>query len=909
MLTNHYKTVSSDENLHPIFLNIKTAQDPIIEQELHQNSSLDPELNKGCLNRNFVMSELRTALNKKKSTAPGADQIHYDILKQLPNESMDTLLSLINSSWEQGTLPDSWKEATIIPILKPKKDSSLPASYRPISLTSALCKVMETMVTARLKFHLERKNSIGITQSGFRNHRSTIDQLARLETVIKNAFIGKGRKRQHVLAVFLDLEKAFDLMWTKGAIRQLIKKGIRNRMLVWIDNFLTGRKIRVRVGAEHAEHEIIDNGSPQGSVISPILFNVMIDTLYETLSQVGPDNPDDRVDLSQFADDSSIWHVHHDINVSHRVMQNALNKISIWQNEWGFKISPLKTEAVIFNRTHNTLKYLETEQQYVLKISEDKYRRIPHLTVNNQAIPYKKQARFLGMILDYKLTWSPHVKDLINRCRKDLNLMKLISGTCYGADKKALLMVYKALILSKIDYGCILYHNAAKSILAKLDVIQNTALKIATGAYKATRTAALEAETTVKPLKLRREEHTLKYWARSQPHGNRLPLNKLYRINTTNNLAQAANQASKRPISHFVLNAQSLLRETGLEGCKIQPYQTYIPYYTNEIEGSLELHHTIPNKKVDPTGCLVQANKIINKKWSKHFQIYTDGSKNPETGSTAAAFHIPEVNYTRQFKLNPNLTVFTSELIAIEKALEFNLLQTVYKQTVILTDSMSAIQALNSGQSKTRPDKIHKIKQLISITIKKGKEINIEWVPSHVGIPGNERADAAATAAHIEGESDITLPTPKEIYAVINEKSKLKWQKQWLEVPQSNFLRCNCHQLPAKCEMYHKDRRADKIITRLRLGKNGIKTNLINTGAIIDIDCFNCDEGVAEHPWHYFFECDAFIFEREELRATCIKHGIIADPYHLIFPPKDAQGEVYQAILNYVKATGYWEKI
>ncbi len=224
---------------------------------------------------------------------------------------------------------------------------------------------METMVTARLKFHLEMGNKIGDTQSGFRNHRSTIDQLARLETVIKNAFIGKGRKHQHVLAVFLDLEKAFDLMWTKGAIRQLIKKGITNRMLVWIDNFLTGRKIRVRVGAEHAEHEIIDNGSPQGSVISPILFNVMIDTLYETLSQEGPDDP---VDLSQFADDSSIWHVHHDIDVSLKVIQNALNKISIWQNEWGFKISPLKTEAVLFHRTSNTLKYLETEQQYELKI-------------------------------------------------------------------------------------------------------------------------------------------------------------------------------------------------------------------------------------------------------------------------------------------------------------------------------------------------------------------------------------------------------------------------------------------------------------------------------------------------------------------------------------------------------------
>ncbi len=227
----------------------------------------------------------------------------------------------------------------------------------------------------------------------------------------------------------------------------------------------------------------------------------------------------------------------------------------------------------------------------------------------------------------------------------------------------------------------------------------------------------------------------------------------------------------------------------GLEGCKFQPYKANIPHYVNEIEGSLELHNTIPNKRVDAAGCLVHAKEIINKKWSKHFQIYTDGSKSPETGSTAAAFYVPQYDYTRRFKLNPNLTVFTSELIAIEKALEFNRIQPRHKQTVILTDSMSAIQALNSGQSKTRPDKIHKIKRLISFSIEEGKEINIEWVPSHVGIPGNEKADAAATVAHINGEIDRTLPTPQEIYAVINEKIKQKWQSQWLEAPQSNLLR------------------------------------------------------------------------------------------------------------------------
>ncbi len=135
-------------------------------------------------------------------------------------------------------------------------------------------------------------------------------------------------------------------------------------MLVWIDNFLTGRKIRVRVGADHADHQIIENGSPQGSVISPILFNIMIDTLYETLSQ---SDPEDQVDHSQFADDSSIWHVHHNLNVSLGIMQNTLDKISVWQNEWGFKISPLKTEAVIFKKSCMKLRYLDAEQQYEIR--------------------------------------------------------------------------------------------------------------------------------------------------------------------------------------------------------------------------------------------------------------------------------------------------------------------------------------------------------------------------------------------------------------------------------------------------------------------------------------------------------------------------------------------------------------
>ena len=105
------------------------------------------------------------------------------MIKQLPEKEKFTVLKLMNKSWDEGKLPDQWKEATIIPFLKPNKDSNDPQSYRPISLTSAICKTMETMVNNRAKKILDKQ--ISDTQSGFRNNRSTIDQLTKLESAIK----------------------------------------------------------------------------------------------------------------------------------------------------------------------------------------------------------------------------------------------------------------------------------------------------------------------------------------------------------------------------------------------------------------------------------------------------------------------------------------------------------------------------------------------------------------------------------------------------------------------------------------------------------------------------------------------------------------------------------------------------
>ena len=113
-------------------------------------------------------------------------------LKHLPAKSLQALLDIFNDIWETGKFPESWGLSTIILVLKPGKDHTEPTNYRPIALTSCLCKTLERMINTRLVWYLESNNLISLVQSGFRSERSTNDNLIRLETFIRDAFIKKG---------------------------------------------------------------------------------------------------------------------------------------------------------------------------------------------------------------------------------------------------------------------------------------------------------------------------------------------------------------------------------------------------------------------------------------------------------------------------------------------------------------------------------------------------------------------------------------------------------------------------------------------------------------------------------------------------------------------------------------------
>ena len=161
------------------------------------------------------MTELKTAIEKSHNSAVGPDEIHYSFLKQIPQKSLELLLETYNNIWTGKQFPKSWKQAMIIPIPKPGKNTSYPENYRPIALTSCLCKTLERMVNHRLVWYLETNNLISNKQCGYKKKRGCIDHLTNLENYIRKGFI----KKEHIITIFFDLEKAYDTTRKFGIIK------------------------------------------------------------------------------------------------------------------------------------------------------------------------------------------------------------------------------------------------------------------------------------------------------------------------------------------------------------------------------------------------------------------------------------------------------------------------------------------------------------------------------------------------------------------------------------------------------------------------------------------------------------------------------------------------------------------
>jgi hypothetical protein len=288
--------------------------------------------------------------------------------------------------------------------------------------------------------------------------------------------------RGFTVAAFLDFEKAYDMLWRPGLLTKVKRLGIHGNMFSFIENFISERTFQVKVGAELSEAKILENGTPQGSIISPILFLIMINDMAEICPEV---------EHSLFADDSAVYKSGRNLSVLINDIQRALDLLTDWCDDWGLQISLKKSTIVIF--THR-IKY-----------------KVKPILYKGVSIKIEDKAKFLGMIFDKRLTWQSHIRYIADRCSARLNLMRSLAGTRWGASKTALLTVYRALIRSLLDYGAEALDSASQGALAKFDALQYRALKICCGAMHGTALEALQGECGELPLALRRRRQQLRY--------------------------------------------------------------------------------------------------------------------------------------------------------------------------------------------------------------------------------------------------------------------------------------------------------------------------------------------------------------------------------------------------------------
>ena len=456
-----------------------------------QNTTLDTQLNMlsfhstntEMYNSLFSMNELRTALGKCGNTSVGPDQIAYQFLKNLPESGLVTLLACLNQLWENNSYPSSWRESTIIPILKPSKLPSDPSSYRPISLTSCASKLLERMVNGRIRAYLESNHLLNEHQNGFRPGRSTTDSIVPLIDTVQRGL----RERHFTVAVFIDFKNAFDRVHKSGLLIKLHRMGIRGRMASFIKNFLKDRTINVRCGNTTSPSLKQDHGLPQGSVISPTLFLIMINDIFANTSE--------HIKYSLYADDVAFWCKHKSLDQAITTLQIALTQVEEWCNKWGLTVSTSKTVAVIFSKR--------------LKIHNHN-----NLIIYNKPIKYVSHFKYLGITIDKHLNFNEHFQDITQRCARRLNIMRCIAGREWGADRRTLLRIYTALIRPILDYNGFLYDDIASSQIDSLQQIQNNALRIITGAMRTTPIKNLHIEVNIPNLDRRRKYLLIRYFIR-----------------------------------------------------------------------------------------------------------------------------------------------------------------------------------------------------------------------------------------------------------------------------------------------------------------------------------------------------------------------------------------------------------
>jgi hypothetical protein len=387
--------------------------------------------------------DVRKQIRKLRAdAAPGPDGISPRLLKDIENCVAAPLSLIFQKSLNEGKVPKEWKKATVVPIFKKgqKKD---PSNYRPVSLTSVPCKMLESIIKEHMMNHLLMHSLLRDSQHGFLPGKSCASNLILTMDYLTKA-VDEGLP---VDLVYLDFSKAFDKVPHERLLVKVKAKGITGKVADWLEDWLKDRKQSVKVNGAESEESVVESGVPQGTILGPCLFNIHIDDI-----DVCAEN---LTEIKKFADDTKAYRTIRGMEDKEK-LQRALTNMCEWAVKWGMEFNTAKCKVMHIGTNNAHYQYLMNDEQLGTTDSE----------------------RDLGVIVEKSLKPSAQCKKAATKAKMVLNQ---ITKNFHYRDRRHFLNLYKQYVRPHLEFASPAWSPWAHTDIQMLEKVQEQALKRTTG--------------------------------------------------------------------------------------------------------------------------------------------------------------------------------------------------------------------------------------------------------------------------------------------------------------------------------------------------------------------------------------------------------------------------------------------
>ena len=391
--------------------------------------------------------------------SPGPDGLKPIVLKHLPPVAIGVLTGLYTAMIRLHYTPQRWQQVHVIFLPKDGKDSyEEKRSFRPISLMLFFVKALERLVQWNLEQITRPMHS---KQYAYRKGLCTENALSGVVDRVEKALSNK----KVALAVFLDIEGAFDNATTHAIQKGMEDHGADRDSTLWFVNFLKNRIASVR-GQEGSFK--LKKGTGQGGVLSPVVWNYIMDNFLALFDR-------GRTEAFAFADDGALIIIANNIKVASRLMQKALNKACRWAQKNRLTFSAKKSVSMIFTNKRGIT--------------------LPNpLKINGTPLKVVKEVKYLGVKLHHKLKWRPHILEKIKRAKRHLMSIRRGFGSTWGPPPNINLWLYTGIVRPALTYGAVVWAHSTKSTVIQKDLqkVQRLGLAMIAPMRPSTPTIGLE---------------------------------------------------------------------------------------------------------------------------------------------------------------------------------------------------------------------------------------------------------------------------------------------------------------------------------------------------------------------------------------------------------------------------------